>query len=249
VATKGNVEEIFDSVQGEGPLVGCRQVFIRTGGCNLSCVYCDTPQARRPAATCRVEEDPGSSKYEYVPNPLYVDDVVRLVRNLWLPGHHSVAITGGEPLVQADFLRGLLPELKDAGRKIYLETNSTFPEELPALIDYIDYVAADIKLNSCSGEPDRFAVNLEFLRACAGGPETFVKLIVTETVDPEEFLEAVNLVASSGLKPVVTIQPVTSRRGEAQVAASLLLKLQQSALEILPDVRIIPRVHQLLRLA
>ncbi|MCL5059022.1 MAG: 7-carboxy-7-deazaguanine synthase QueE, partial [Actinobacteria bacterium] len=42
---KAAVREIFSSVQGEGPYVGTRQIFIRFDGCNLSCRYCDTARS------------------------------------------------------------------------------------------------------------------------------------------------------------------------------------------------------------
>lgn len=244
---RGNIEEIFDSIQGEGPLVGCRQVFVRLGGCNLSCAYCDTPQARRPAATCRVESVPKTGRSDYRPNPLYVDDVMKEVKRLWLPGHHSVAVTGGEPLVQADFLRALLPVLTSAGYRVYLETNSTLPEELDGVIEHIEYVAADIKLPSCTNETERFDDNLEFLKRC-DVPGLFVKLVVDDNVDREEFLEAIRLVLRSGRPATLVIQPATSSRGELEVSAGLVMDLQRTAQEIYPDVRVIPRVHQILRL-
>ena len=37
------ISEIFYSIQGEGRLSGVPSVFIRTSGCNLRCVWCDTP--------------------------------------------------------------------------------------------------------------------------------------------------------------------------------------------------------------
>lgn len=244
--SRGNIEEIFDSVQGEGPLVGIRQVFLRLGGCNLCCVFCDTPQARRPAATCKVETGPGTGQYEYLPNPLSNEDTLRVIEERWTAGHHSVSITGGEPLVQADFLRGLLPALKEEGKSVYLETNSTFPGELGELLPSLDFVAADVKLSSSTGEPSRFEVNHEFLKSCSG-IELFVKIVVTESVDEAEFTEAVEMIKDSGVDAILAIQPVISRHGDVGIGAPQLLELQSKALRIMTDVRIIPRVHQLLR--
>lgn len=248
MAARGNIEEIFDSVQGEGTLVGVRQIFIRLGGCNLGCAYCDTPQARRPAATCRVETAPGTGSCEYIPNTIPVPSVLQVVKKLRLPGHHSVSVTGGEPLVQPDFLRELLPGLREHGHSIYLETNATIPEELPGIVEHVQFVCADIKLGSCTGEENRFDVNLEFLRKC-GGAELFVKLVINEDFNTGELLEAVEIVKASGRRAPVVIQPVTGRRGEVSIGGAPLLEIQRRALELYADVRVIPRIHQPLQLA
>ena len=51
----GNLIEIFSSAQGEGPYIGCRQVFVRFEGCNLRCRYCDTAHDVGSHAFCKAE--------------------------------------------------------------------------------------------------------------------------------------------------------------------------------------------------
>ena len=46
---KTHINEVFSSIQGEGTLIGRRQVFIRFSGCNLDCNYCDTSKSRDPS--------------------------------------------------------------------------------------------------------------------------------------------------------------------------------------------------------
>ena len=131
--TKAELIEVFSSIQGEGVLVGFRQIFLRMAHCNLSCAYCDTPFA--PQKTCRVETRPGSETFDDVASPVPLDVLLQTVSN-WmdlLPGaHHSLSITGGEPLVQDDVLAEWLPALRQL-LPIYLETNGTMPV---ALVDH-----------------------------------------------------------------------------------------------------------------
>lgn len=99
------VSEIFYSIQGEGRLVGTPSVFIRTSGCNLRCVWCDTPYTSwRPEGTSRS------------------------IKNLLdLVDRHPtryVVITGGEPLL-ADGIEELALELKRKGKHVTIETAGT----------------------------------------------------------------------------------------------------------------------------
>ncbi len=93
------LHEIFSGIQGEGPLVGYRQIFVRFHGCHLACRYCDTPASRAAApVNCAVEVRAGSREIRHQPNPLATDDILYAVRQLQsgFP-HHSVSLTGGEP--------------------------------------------------------------------------------------------------------------------------------------------------------
>ena len=76
------VKEIFSSIQGEGPVVGYKQLFIRFCNCNLKCNYCDT------------EFDKTNSE-EFSPQELYK----KITSEYNLKTFHSISLTGGEPLL------------------------------------------------------------------------------------------------------------------------------------------------------
>ncbi|MFE5595221.1 7-carboxy-7-deazaguanine synthase QueE [Streptomyces sp. NPDC056549] len=109
------VREVFGpTVQGEGPSTGRRCAFIRLGGCNLTCTWCDTPETwdgkrfdLRATLTRRTIQDIVTRATEGVPD--------------------LVVITGGEPLLhqQQDGWRSLLVALRSAGMEMEVETNGT----------------------------------------------------------------------------------------------------------------------------
>jgi len=103
------ISEIFYSIQGEGELSGVPSVFVRTSGCNLRCVWCDTPYASwNPEG-----EDMG------------IDMIVEEVEKH--PCHH-VVLTGGEPMIAKE-MRDLAKRLKGRGKHITIETAGTVPPD------------------------------------------------------------------------------------------------------------------------
>ena len=99
------IAEIFYSIQGEGRLAGVPSVFIRTSGCNLRCVWCDTPYTSwKPEGQDRkLDEILGEAKRH--------------------PTRHAV-ITGGEPLLSHE-IEELARSLKRDGFHITIETAAT----------------------------------------------------------------------------------------------------------------------------
>jgi len=95
-----NLVEIFSSVQGEGTHVGATTLFIRFGGCDLRCRWCDSPNTWKPASECRVETGRGGGKFQRRPNPLSLASIVEAAEALDLAAHEFVSLTGGEPLLQ-----------------------------------------------------------------------------------------------------------------------------------------------------
>ncbi|KUK53675.1 MAG: 7-carboxy-7-deazaguanine synthase [Desulfotomaculum sp. 46_296] len=238
------VSEIFSSVQGEGPLVGCRQIFLRFAGCNLDCAYCDTPGEMRPTH-CRCENALDGKDLAFYKNPLNAGQVVSAVERLKPSIHHSISLTGGEPLLQNEFLLEILPLIKGTRLGVYLETNGTLTEQLESIIGMVDFIAMDIKLPGVSGLPPMWEEHKRFL-AAAVQKKVFVKVVVGGKTREEEFIQAVQHVAEIADLPLI-IQPVTGSRFLKPDPARLLC-LQERALDCLSDVRVIPQVHKMLEL-
>ena len=227
---KAQITEIFSSVQGEGIFIGARQIFVRFKQCNMECSFCDTPNE-------------GLAK-EYSPTAMMSE--IESLEEAKGP-HHSVSLTGGEPLMYAEFLKSILPLLKKAGFKSYLETNGTLPNELERVIDLIDIVAMDFKLPSSTGGRAYWKEHLEFLKI-AVRKKVFVKSVVTTDTKKEDVEEAVRLIKTVNknipfiMQPAAPIKNFDKRPGENRLLEFLDIALKGK----IENSRVIPQMHKML---
>lgn len=244
---RAQVAEIFSSVQGEGLLVGQRQVFVRLYGCNLRCRYCDTPAARGAGGPCKVESEPGGGEFALEPNPLTAERALELILEMDEPRglHKSVSITGGEPLLQAEFVKSLAPGIRQMGMSVYLETNGSLPASLSLVIEHISTVAMDLKLQAATGQAADWDAAREFL-TIAQKSECFVKIVVTPEVCAQDITEAAQLVAQVDPGIPLVLQPVTPHGPVTAAPSTRQMLMLQAAATALDDVRIIPQVHKLM---
>lgn len=241
------VAEIFVGIQGEGMRVGTRQAFVRFCGCNRACRYCDTREALEPTELCQVEQGAGSRRFAAWPNPLAVGQVASAVATLLPPPahHRTVSLTGGEPLLHADFLAALCPRLRDDGFRLYLETNGTLPEAMERIAPHVDHVAMDVKLASATGEPTPWDAHARFLAVCPPRGAS-VKVVVAAGTTEGELDRVAALVGSVAPTVPTVLQPVTPAGGLLPPAAEDVLAMQERLLRVLADVRVIPQVHKLM---
>jgi len=98
--------EHFYTIQGEGFYQGYAAYFIRLGGCDVGCVWCD------------VKESWDAAAHPLVP----VHEMVQYAKQ---SGTEIVVITGGEPVMYD--LSALTTSLREAGLKTNIETSGAYP--------------------------------------------------------------------------------------------------------------------------
>ena len=104
--------------------MGQSTLFVRLGGCDLRCRWCDSPHTWRAAARCRIETKRGSAQFRELPNPVAQEDVLAAVDALEWRSHRFVSLTGGEPLLQRE-ITALTRKLHAAGHHVTVETAGT----------------------------------------------------------------------------------------------------------------------------
>ncbi len=234
ITKTAGISEIFSSLQGEGTHFGERHLFIRFERCNIHCEYCD--ELDKPGTELNVEA--------------ILEEVKRLERE---EGPHSfISLTGGEPLFYLPFLNLLIPELRRLGFKLYLETSGILWKPLREVIGWVDVVAMDMKPASVTKEKNFFKEHRKFLEI-ARWREVFIKMVISKEIDAEEFRELCMIVKEIDPKIPLLLQPISAGDFEGHddpELMELLRKLQRLAMagESLANVRIVPRLHKILKI-
>ena len=104
------IAEIFYSIQGEGKLTGMPSVFIRTSGCNLRCVWCDSPY----------------TSWKPEGEDVSINEILNQVSKYKC---RHVVLTGGEPLISVD-VEELTQRLRATGNHLTIETAATVWREV-----------------------------------------------------------------------------------------------------------------------
>ena len=242
---EARISGIFSSLQGEGTHLGERHLFIRFEECHLHCEYCD--ELDKPARAMSIEE--------------VVEEVRRIDRD---EGPHSfVSLTGGEPLLYGAFLSPLLLRFKALGHCVYLETNGILWPALESVAGWCDVIAMDLKPASVTKERSFEAEHRRFLEV-ASSKEVFIKIVLTREIEIREFESLIDIVRTVRPRTPVILQPASPPSvvsgflhhraiGELEghedpELMQLLGELQRLALRKIPDVRIMPRLHRILKI-
>jgi len=198
------VSELFTSLQGEGPSLGSPRDFLRLGGCNLDCAWCDTPYTwdfRRFDRAVELRH-------------LSVEEVQAWLGTTGMPG---LVVTGGEPLLQQVALSALLERLPQA-RYVEVETNGT-QRPHAALLQRVDQWNVSPKLAS-SGIHEARAWHPDILAELAQTQRAWLKLVIA---DEEELHRAERWVARLGWPEERVVAMAEGNTSQAQRAGATWL--------------------------
>ncbi len=206
---KIKIVEIFDSIEGEGSLIGYPVSFIRLEGCNLRCTWCDTKYSY------------DTLNYKF----LSLSEILNFVEKL---GNKRVCLTGGEPLYNEGF-DILFKELLQQGYFVIVETNGTIFKKI--IQDTWHKYNKNIHI-VCSPKPfSSFYLNEKLVPYIKE-----LKFIVDEIIKFEDIIQTLNKFANL---PVLVLQPESNRTDMFEKARELqkrLLTEKNLEFRIIPQI-------------
>jgi len=217
------VSEIFYSIQGEGRLLGVPSVFIRTTGCNLRCVWCDTPYTSWQAE--------GKSRR--------LDKILSEVARY--PTRY-VVITGGEPLIALETAE-LVEQLKQRGAHITVETAATIFKPLSAdLISMSPKLANSTPWRRAGGkfaaQHERRRLNLQVVQKFLDGYDYQLKFVVERREDFSEIRQILDQLRNVDPARVLIMAQGVTQRALNQKAQWIVALCKENGFSYTPRLHI-----------
>ena len=143
---KYKINELFETIQGEGSFTGQPSIFIRLQGCPVGCSWCDTKHTWEVELSDEVSHEKMLAKTNETPlwASFTAEDILALVREKFYQAKHIV-ITGGEPCMYD--LRPLCELFEQEGYSAQIETSGTFDldSEIEIYVSELGQVRFEIK--------------------------------------------------------------------------------------------------------
>ncbi len=176
------VEVFGPTIQGEGPASGQLSSFVRLGGCNLACTWCDSAYTWDGSRFDLREQITGMEV------PTIMDR---------LPTAPICVVTGGEPLLYQEraAFPALLRMIRDRGTQVHIETNGTIVPT-PEVEGLVDLFVVSPKLAHAHAQKGRMTPALANGWSDVASRSNAHLKIVVETRD--DVIEASAIAASSG---------------------------------------------------
>jgi len=222
------ISEIFGpTIQGEGALIGQPTVFVRTGGCDYRCSWCDTLYA--------VE-----SKYRHDWNPMSAQDIMTKVKSLSNNKPLTISLSGGNPATQP--CGDLIPLGQKDQYRFALETQGSIAQDW----------FKDLNVLNLSPKPPSSGMETNWymfdqcITAAGEKPEIALKIVV---FDDKDYAYAQNAAARYPALPLY-LQPGNHQVNGIADMDGLNQRLQWLADKVTNDdwydARVLPQLHVLI---
>jgi 7-carboxy-7-deazaguanine synthase len=193
------IAEIFYSVQGEGSLVGVPSVFVRTSGCNLRCVWCDTPY----------------TSWNPEGDELSVEEI--LARTGAYQQARHVVVTGGEPMIAPQIVE-LTDCLRARGLHITIETAGTVHKSVACdLMSISPKLAHSTPPGEWMAVHERLRIQPDTLRRLMDDYEYQLKFVVAAPEDMDQIRRLLDQLEAARSKVILMPEGIDSadlrRRG------------------------------------
>jgi 7-carboxy-7-deazaguanine synthase len=199
------IAEIFYSIQGEGALVGVPSVFVRSSGCNLRCVWCDTPY----------------TSWQPEGDELSLDEIQARVGEYQQARH--VVLTGGEPMIAPQVVE-LTERFHARGLHITIETAGTVSKPVACdLMSISPKLAHSTPPGQWAATHERLRIQPDVLQQLMGAYEFQLKFVVAKPEDVEEIRRLLDQLAADRSKVILMPEGIDARvlRERAQWLAEI----------------------------